>query len=166
MGTAIPLGRTLTPVFRVDARWGRAVFGTPDSYEIAESNETLRTVGILRIGKPAEPVGDHLKDFYDLRPEIDDFSRPQLSAFVPPYRALRLDHQGRVWVRLQRGGESADLEWDVFSPDRTTVRRVRFPAGFRFGDANRALIVGVYVDELDVQYLQFLALPESLKRAP
>jgi len=168
-GMTIPLGRTLSPASYVSARAGHVVAGTSDEYELRVYDEGLGLRRIIRVSRPRTLVGPELRAYYSKRFEeggVPGHMRPPLMDSVPHFIDIEVDQVGRIWVRIEHGGDAPDLLWDVFSPDGRSLKRVQLPDGLEFRDANRTSWVGLRTDDLGVEYLRIGSFSDSLWKAP
>lgn len=73
---------------------------------------------------------------------------------------LFVDGMGRVWVRAYSSDPSAAEVWHVFDRSGDPVGRLDTPASFEVHDASANGLVGVYRDQLEVEYVRFYRIPE------
>ncbi len=74
----------------------------------------------------------------------------------PAYRNMLVDPMGAIWLRPFRGfsEEGGPEDWLVLGPDGTWLGSVEIPGDFRVMDIGVDEILGVRIDELDVQHPQ------------
>jgi len=157
-----PFGRSTSVAPLAD---GFAV-GTPLSweYEVRGLHGALRQ--IVRLDRPNAPVtaGDieafqesQLEDLEDAnairarRDELSELTYPEtMPAFGSPVLA---DRTGSVWVPDFMASEGVRT-WTVFDPAGRRMGTVRTPAELRVLDIGADWLLGVWQDELDVEYVR------------
>lgn len=88
----------------------------------------------------------------EIEPRFDAAPIPKT---MPFFSQLLEDGTGHLWARVYypfREGE--DPRWSVFAPDGAWLGEVDFPAGLRVHEVGPEYILGVWKDELDVEYLR------------
>jgi hypothetical protein len=168
-GLPLPLGVGLTPIARVGGRADRLVFGSPDKYELRELDQSGRLVRIIRRQLQARPVTDehrqpYLEEWDRSAPE--GYGAPELADSLPHFRAILPDDQGRTWLQIDEGGHRESLEWDVFGADGAFLGRVQLPSGFTPHEVMGGRMVGIWRDELDVEYVQVWSVEIPGAEAP
>lgn len=148
--------------------WGdRYVVGTPHSYELAVHRSDGSLLAIVRLLRDNAAVTaadieafkslmlediDDENERRDRRQELDDYDYPaQAPAFGS---ALLVDTQGYLWVpeysvRIQQG-----MEWQVFDPEYRLLGTVESPARFTPRYIGDDIVLGVWRDEFDVEYVR------------
>ena len=81
---------------------------------------------------------------------------------LPAFRSVLLDEDGaRLWVEefeldaITSGGET---RWSVYAEDGRLLGEVRMPVGFRPLRIGKDYVLGLWRDELDVEYVQLYEL--------
>lgn len=72
---------------------------------------------------------------------------------LPAVRRLVTDELGRLWVGEWTGGGPV-MQWTVFDSMLEPLARVTAPEGFRLLSVNGDLVVGMLLDELEVQRIE------------
>jgi hypothetical protein len=158
-----PFGLTTT----LTAWSDRYVVGTPTSYELDVYRLDGSLLAITRLLRDNAPVTaadidaykslvlENIEDENDRRArrqELDDYDYP---AQAPAFGSLILaDAQGDLWVpefsvRADRG-----MTWQVFAPDYRLLGAVRTPARFVPRSIGDDIVLGVWRDEFDVEYVR------------
>jgi hypothetical protein len=77
---------------------------------------------------------------------------------LPAYSAIRTGNDGSLWV--QRFGWPGDDEavWDVFDREGRWLSEVATPRRFRITEIGEGYVIGVYQDDLDVEYVRMYEL--------
>lgn len=78
----------------------------------------------------------------------------------PAYADIIVDPSGAVWLELYRGEGERDQpqEWLVLDADGAWLGTVGIPDGFSVSDITMDAVLGVWRDELGVEYPQVLRL--------
>lgn len=86
--------------------------------------------------------------------------------FFPAYLRIRVGSDGTIWVREYPAPDEIDFEnstrhgfagkpnWTVFSPEGHWLGTVALPNGFTIHEIHPDLVLGVWRDDLDVQYVR------------
>jgi len=152
--------------------WGdRYVVGTPTSYELTVHRLNGSLLAIVRLLRDnAAVTAADIEAYKSLmleniddenqrrarRQELDDLDFP---AEAPAFGSVILvDTEGDLWVseffvRIDQG-----MAWQVFGPDYRLLGTVRTPARFAPRYIGDDIVLGVWRDELDVEYVQGYAL--------
>jgi hypothetical protein len=161
-------------------------YGWPDAYSISEFNP--QGVALRIISRDWHPVPVTEEDiawwltFRDTlakfqgndSPRFREAYQQQTSIMVyPEYRApfdeLRVDRTGHLWVRnthprYDRNYTSFRVRfpfgwtWDVFDPEGRWLTTLTLPSSFRVHDIGEDYILGVWKDDMDVEYVRMYAL--------
>jgi hypothetical protein len=103
---------------------------------------TLRRISRLPI--EPDPVPDSLQQ-----------QGPNVSPFLAPVVYVTTDHDGYLWMAGEQSSLRAPAEaLHVVSPDGRYLGEVGLPPRFHPMDIGRDWILGVWRDELDVEYLR------------
>jgi hypothetical protein len=102
-----------------------------------------------------EQLGEKLAED-QLRPILQQVSGP---AQRPPYSDIRLDESGNLWVRLgpTREGPRSWVDHNVFDAKGALLGTLPLPP-IRVLEIGEDHILGVYEDELEVEYLHLYSL--------
>ncbi len=78
----------------------------------------------------------------------------------PAYSKLLVSTDGHVWLAEDNGfaGRYDPTDWEVFAPDGVWLGSVRTPERFTAFRFNDDIVLGVWLDELDVEHVQLLEL--------
>jgi hypothetical protein len=148
--------------------WGdRYVVGTPTSYELAVYRADGSPLAIVRLLRDnAAVTAADIEAYKGLMLEnIEDENarrarRQELDAYDYPAQApafgsvILLDTRGDLWVpefslRIEQG-----MAWRVFGPDYRLLGTVNTPPRFAPRYIGDDLVLGVWRDELDVEYVR------------
>jgi len=166
--SSLPFGRA-TEV----AVWNdRFYAGHNERYEIIRY--TLEAVPELILRLVHSPVAVTAEDVAVLKAErlenADERWRPRtermfqdmpLPSTFPAFADLIVDAQGNLWVLdYTRPGDEA-RSWTVFSADGRALGSVATPPGVRVLEIGRDHLLGVWQDDLDVQYVRLYRLDRS-----
>lgn len=119
---------------------------TPELIKRAEQSRASESVGSVSIS--SLPVARNL-------------SPSQYPRFIPAYSGLRLDSTGRVWLRQMAAKGAEPERWEVFSADGDLIDILTLPDRFTMLDAGDDYLLGVWRDELDVEYVQSYQLTRA-----
>jgi len=161
----VPFGRMPLATVSRD----RFYFGSQDGWEVEAFDPSGTLVRLVRLDRDPVPVTDA-----DTRQYIDDLvanvpgengvrMREMLSEIpvpdvFPPYGALGTDALGYLWVAdYPRPGEESST-WTIFDPDGRLSGRVTTPPHVSTLEIGTDYLLGVYRDELGVEYLHRYAL--------
>lgn len=160
-GQQIPVPFSAPPAFTV--RDDRILVAEGSEFRVAVyANDTL--VGSFGLNRPAQVVTD--SDVSEYRTHIEEsvpeparagflraLDRPERPDVLPAYGSLLTDTNGRVWARRFAVDAFASSEWDVFDAEGFWLGRVDMPAGFRALQIGERTVVGVWYDELGVEFV-------------
>jgi hypothetical protein len=161
-------------------------YGWPETYSISEfdAQGVLQAV-ISRAWDPLPVTEEDVAGWLSFRDTLTEFQgsdspdlreayRKQTSIMVfPEHRApfdeMHVDRIGHLWVRNTHPrydriyasfGVRFPFEWtwDVFDPQGRWLTTVTLPAAFRAHDIGEDYILGVWRDELDVEYVRMYSL--------
>ena len=164
----VPFLRTLEAA----VGWGVVAFGNTDSYEIRLAYPDGQNIATIRRSLGAVEVTDADRDRWiegELG-KIDDVgvrrSRRSLletvvlPATLPAFGALAVQEGGRVWVEEFRMPADAlgPSTWRVYDLDGRDLGEAVLPAGFRPHSITGDEIIGVWTDDLGIEYLRVYAL--------
>jgi hypothetical protein len=161
-------GRTSVQAFRGD----RVVLGSNDAYELGVYSPAGALQRVVRRSQAARPVTDADWDAL-LREKLDDmepewrkriepmYAEMPRAATMPFYSGAQLDDAGNLWVQDFRAPGDAQTLWTVFDAESDMLGGVPMPEGFRPTHIGDDFVLGVWTDELDVQYVQMFALDKG-----
>ena len=161
-------------------------YGWPEAYSISEFNrEGVTSRVISRDWTPVPVTEEDIAWWLTFRDTLAKFQgndsprfreayRKQTSIMVyPEYRApfdeLHVDRTGHLWVRnthprYDRVYSSFQVRfpfewtWDVFDPEGRWLTTLTLPKYYRAHDIGEDYILGVWKDEMDVEYVRMYAL--------
>jgi len=154
----------LNPPFRRQAALavhdGELYTGFGDRYEIRVWSRTGQLRRILRRIVPPVDAGSAINEFkagFDdpemppgVRAGIDDFTFPPT---MPAFTEFLVDTEGDLWVRRPAWPRTQADGWDVFDPGGVFLGTVGMPEGFELQQIGRDWALGVWTDEMDVEYV-------------
>lgn len=161
----LPFGRTTSAAVHE----GRVYISTADRYEVAAYSPDTGLQSVFRADRDPMPVTQ--QDIRDYREALvtlggdggarQDRQRDQLldeapyPETMPPLTALEVDAEGNLWVEEPRkpGSEQGSL-WTVLSPQGVVRGTVRLPRGLRVKQIGVDWILGVALDENDVEHVR------------
>lgn len=79
---------------------------------------------------------------------------PTYARYLPQATRVRLDSEGRAWVRRWTAWGTAMAEWIVFAPRGAPIARVSVPADLTVHDIGSDYMVGIATDDDGVQSVQ------------
>jgi hypothetical protein len=140
--------------------------------EIRSHDLNGRLQRIVRCGAGGQPVNatdvDTIRKRYisgvppslleqEILPRLDAVPFPDTK---PVLTALRADPAGRLWLRPYAQPEEGQVRWWVFDPDGAFAGVAETPAGLTVHALDTAAVLGVWRDELDVEYVRLYRLEE------
>lgn len=165
-GQPAPMSLANGPDGVIEARHDRIVYGTSDVYELRELDTAGGLVRILRrqvaARVPTEETGRPVVARWEAAGS-PEYARPVFADSLPHFRSFLLDDAGRTWVQRDPGYGHPALEWDLFDDRGIYLGAVLLPESFTPHDVIGDLMIGVWTDALDVEYVQVrrLALPAN-----
>jgi hypothetical protein len=157
---------SFAPVPRLVARGDRIVSGGGERYELEFRAADGRLLTIARIPHTPERVTEEHLAVVDRRRRAEappDYAArlPALRAadfaeYFPAYGDFHIDAAGHVWV-MEYPRPSQDvgaLAVNVFDPDGIWLATLSVPGGLVVHDVGDDYLLGMWRDELDVEYLQ------------
>ena len=142
------------------------VIGTADRYEVNEYSRQgvrLRTISERREPIPvtAREIAAYVDDHVVRNPRRNEAATRKYFAELlwpdvyPAYAAVLVDELDNLWIEDFPIPGRASGNWSVFSVGTgAKVATARMPAGFRLLEAGSDFVVGVWRDELDVDYVR------------
>lgn len=161
-------------------------YGWPETYSISAFNKegVLRRV-VSRAWKPVPITTEDIGWWLSLRDTLvelwgndsPDFRRAYreqtgimvFPEYLAPFDRLLVDHTEHLWVRNThirydrafaafRVRFPQERTWDVFDPEGRWVTTLTLPNSFRVHDIGEDYILGVWQDDLDVEYVRMFSL--------
>jgi hypothetical protein len=155
----------------------RIYFGTSDTYEIESRSPDGRLEQLIRRAhENIRVTPEHLSDFIrerqryapneDARRGIEATLREMpLAATMPAHGRMLLDVEGNLWVEeyLPPGSPTDERgsRWAAFTAEGRWLGIVELPARFEPYQIGADFVLGRWVDELDVQYLELYRLSKD-----
>jgi hypothetical protein len=148
-------------------------YGSQDRYEIQVLDQSGELRRIIRRDKSPVPVTDahveavmaEMVDRADDNDQAREFRRmfreAPISELHPAHGALYADRLGFLWVEEYRlPGEEARLT-TIFDPEGRMVESLVLPQGLRIEEIGVDYILGLYRDELGVEYVRSYRLTRA-----
>jgi hypothetical protein len=146
-------------------------YGSSDTYEIEvrASDGTLQR--LIRRPVPNAPVtAEEVEEFHRSNEERegsrapiwrDLYSKMTLPETKPAYGRLLVDSEGNLWVAEYSEGRDDEGTWSVFDPEGRFLGTVETPTGGRVVQIGSDFVLGVWRDELDVEYVRLYELVKN-----
>ncbi len=117
------------------------------SYDVRLTNSMIRAERDTMMAL----YGENMRDY------ISDLPAPEVR---PAYSDLKIDPSGFVWAAEYRGllGSTEPTDWFVFSPRGDWLGTISTPPRFRVLEIGQDYVLGVQLDDLDVEHVQVLGL--------
>jgi hypothetical protein len=158
-----PFGRST----RIGGAGDRIFIGTPSTFEIQIHGLDGAIESIVRVLRPLEPLTAAEIDAYKERQlelvegdealrerqrQLDELDYPETK---PAFGGvLTSDAQGNLWVQgLAATGYEA-VEWTVFDREYRMLGTIQMPPRFAVSWIGEDLVLGVWRDDFDVEYVQ------------
>lgn len=172
-GGAVSMSARLIPFGKhamATAAPDRMYFGSGDSWEIQGYGLDGRLNRLIRLDRELLPVtGDlmaaHLRaeeaeavdeaQAREIRQGIEEMPIPD---FLPAFASLHSDKVDHLWVERSRGPEDSPPTFDIFNPEGTLVGLASLPADLSVLEIGDDYLLGLFRDELEVEYLRLYPL--------
>lgn len=83
----------------------------------------------------------------------------EFPATIPPYAQALVDPGEHLWVRhYPLTGNTLPQTWSIFAPEGHLLGTVETPARFQVRQIGSDFVLGIWTDELDVQYIRMYPL--------
>jgi len=166
MARSLPFARGTVAAPARDGVW----LGTADAWELRLHGLDGAVKRVVRGTGRARPVTLSDRDAYveeavaetstenearSLRGLLDEMPFP---SEYPPYQSLVVDALGCVWVQDYEGPGTAPASWTVLDASGRALARVLTPPRMRVLEIGSDYVLGVTLDELDVERLTLWAL--------
>ncbi len=163
-GTSAPFGLRAYMLAAGDLLY----YGSSDVYEIEvrASDGTLHR--LIRRPVPNAPVTAGEVDEFQRRNEEaaerraqiwrDLYSKMTLPETKPAYGRLLVDSEGNLWVSDYTQERDDEGTWSVFDPEGRFLGTIETPTGGRVQQIGPDFVLGVWRDELDVEYVRLYEL--------
>jgi len=161
----VPFGRMPLATVSRD----RFYFGAQDGWEVEAYDPSGKLVRLIRLDRDPVPVTDEDTQRYidDVVASVPGENGVRMRAMLeeipvpdvfPPYGALGTDALGYLWVAdYPRPGDDAST-WTIFDADGRLAGRVTTPPNVSILEIGADYLLGVYRDELGVEYLHQYAV--------
>ena len=162
----VPFGRV--PLATVSPE--QFYFGSGDTWEIGAYDPSGSLIRLIRWDREPVPITEehanqYIEDMVGNFPDGEQASMmrqllseiPVPDAF-PPYAGLMADVLGYLWVADYNPPGDDNSTWTIFDPDGVLAGGVMVPQGFYMLEIGEDYLLGVYRDELGVEYLHRYAL--------
>jgi len=168
MATSLPFGRSTESAVAGD----RFYAGHNERYEITRYTAAGRPELIVRLAHPPVPLsGGDLAVYKAERLEDTESNFRQETArnleempypsTLPAFADLVVDADGNLWVLEYARPGSDERRWTVFSPEGRALGSVVTPPGLRVLEIGRDYVLGVWRDDLDVEYMRLHRLDKT-----
>jgi hypothetical protein len=152
----------------------RMYFGSGDRWEIEGYGVDGRLDRLIRLDRDLVPVTQDLAAAYadeevaeaedeadarEIRQSIEEMPLPD---FLPAFAGLHSDEAGNLWVERSRGPGDPIPVFDVFDPDGALFGEVRLPVSLEVLDIGDDYLLGLFRDELEVEYLRLYPLQRPM----
>jgi hypothetical protein len=142
---------------------GRIYAGSSGQYAIHVFDRLGKPVRTVTTTLPPVPVTDaHLRARLDARSDrargrggvaAGTSSVPHAAAF-PEYSGFLADGAGRLWVRRFAPPGATEVDWHVYDARGAIAGRLSMPVAFQPTQVGEDYVLGVFTDELGVQYVR------------
>lgn len=141
-------------------------------FQVRCFRETGTLISIARVSRDPRELGDNEGGAYfqrevdsateagnDFRADAFKRARPSMvfPDFLPAYADLKTDDRGRVWAKVFPVLGSSTVEWDVFEGARL-AGSVEVDPAFQIMDISGDQVIGVFTDELGVEYVRICGI--------
>lgn len=164
------------PTFETATDGNIVAFGTTQRFDVRLLDTSGAVVRIIRREEGRRPVSEHQRDVWvsgqlgDIGEDGTEQSRRRRELYddipfpdtLPAFEALSLQKGGRLWVKetsLDNPALTA-ASWSVFDSDGRPLGAVELPAGFQPFEIGTDYMLGVWKDDLGVEYVQLYDLAD------
>jgi hypothetical protein len=163
-GTSAPFGLRAYMLAAGDLLY----YGSSDAYEIElrTSDGTLQR--LIRRPVPNAPVtAEEVEEFHRSYEDREErmapiwrelYSKMTLPETKPAYGRLLVDADSNIWVAEYSEERDDEGTWSVFDPEGRFLGTVETPTGGRVQQIGGDFVLGVWRDELDVEYVRLYEL--------
>jgi hypothetical protein len=136
--------------------------GMGDDFTIDEYDLSGRHLRRIRRDYDPRPVLDeHLRHYWEELGREPDPDRPVADHFPAFERSWVVGTDGRFWIQHYRAPGDETHTWSVFEADGRWLGEVEGPAAFRVWEAGPDYLLGVWLDDFDVQTIRRYPLVEG-----
>lgn len=148
----------------------RVYAGSADSFEVEVYRPGHGLERLVRVVRPARPVTPAVleakkREELEAAPDAERrrgverrFAELSPPEFLPAYSGFRLDDTGVLWVEEYRAPGEAEPRWQLFDGEGRWLTTVVTPERLRVLEIGVDYLLGVWRDELDVEYLRLYGL--------
>lgn len=163
-GTSAPFGLRSYMLAASDLLY----YGSSDAYEIEvrASDGTLQRL-IRRPVPNAQVTAEEVEEFQRSNEESQErrspiwrdlYSQMTLPETKPAYGRLLVDAEDNLWVADYSESRDDEGTWNVFDPEGRFLGTVETPTGGRVQQIGSDFVLGIWRDELDVEYVRLYEL--------
>jgi hypothetical protein len=158
----VPIPFTVNADFDLFGDQLHLVSGTDFRIYVFEAGEVAHIYG-LALGPRAVTDADlaaHREFVAEFIPEglrgdyLSALDHAELPSHLPAYSEVRVSRAGRVWVRVYSSDIMGPASWHVFGRGSEWLGEVRTPASFWVLNVLEDRLVGVWRDDLGVEYVR------------
>jgi len=146
-----------------------AYVGTGDAFEVAQFSLRGERVDTVRDSRAAVPVtAAHVNRFItqelarragrDTRRIERLYRGIEYPGAFPAYANLMVDGLDNLWIEGYPIPGKELRDWSIYSPTGTAIGVLRVPSNLQLLEAGRDYVLGVWRDELDVEFVQVYSL--------
>ena len=152
---------TVFPVAAVTTDGGLITDGT--TFEVKDYGLVGEVRRILRLDLPGRPVSDAIKEAWmdseASRREGDTALLKEVLRSLPvpdtlpAFESLLMDELGYVWAQIYEWDPDVPRRWVVFDQEGAAQGAILAPPGLRVEWVGPSVILGIWKDELEVEYV-------------
>lgn len=146
------------------------IVGSGPPFEVRTFDESGRLAKISRVDTPPRPVDQAALDrarsaLVDLgvspRSAEDIHSAMDMPESLPAFQSLRVDALGWLWAEIFRVSPDEDHTWLLFDPEGRARGVIELPTDLEVHEIGEDYVVGVWQDDLGVEYVRRYDLDRS-----
>lgn len=122
--------------------------------EIKEYDIEGQLTRIIRVDEPRRRImNTDIQRYVEVtgKPTYPEIPIPEL---MPAFESLLVDDEGWLWAKVYEWDPARRPEWVGFDPDGQAHGSIRMPVGFRVQQIAGDFVLGVWTNELDVEYVR------------
>lgn len=170
----IPVPFTINAPFALRGEEVHTAVGADFQIQVFLDGHLTETYGVDRA--PREVTREEVEAYVALYEEgisdpgqrneyLSTVDHPAQPSHLPSYDRLVVADDGNVWAQIYTPDRSGPT-WDVYSPAGEWLGQVELPDGFSLSEVHQGKLVGVWRDELGVEYVRVYRLHPSAGREP
>jgi len=148
----------------------RLYFGSGDSWEIQAYSPTGELAEIIRLDREARAVGggdldayiesrvENASDQVEAQAIRQQYSEMPIPDQMPAFASLETDPLGFLWIERYRTPGEEPPVYDILNPEGRLVGWVSLPDDLDILEIGQDFILGLYRDELEVEYVRMYRL--------